>query len=485
MADQLQPTQTSERNLAVQQRTSELIIEVMNGLMYDGEYEQAMMGVLETLGKAVNADRLYILEIRQRLDSAFVEWCAEGVQPRLAALAQISDAALAKFTQQFRGIDVVFAPTLDDLKVDELSKGYFRRMGVSSLFSLPLRKDGRAVGVVGADNYSLKDDYDYRRLLNEIGPCMATVISNHQLHEELEWSGTHDALTGLLNRRGIDLSAAKALEADPDQPFALGLLDIDDFKKINDLYGHAAGDKALVNISQMMRNEFPPSAVLGRNGGDEMLILLFGNDAGRACELFERFASLPFSIEDDGKVVSHTVSLGYACRSDRSDSIVEAYKLSDAALYAAKLAGKAQAVRYSQELDVRYRAQLGFTPRDIAENIPGGIMVHRVGGDGEILFANKSMPELYGCTDVIDFIGYVQGSFRYAVHDDDNEQIYEEIIRQASPLAPGAEFHVDYRIVTKGGSVREVAENGQVVELEGIGLVIYAIVMDHAGHTSY
>lgn len=479
------PNEVAHDDYAVHLRTSELTIEVLNGLMHVEDFEQAIRDVLALLEQAVHADRLYVLEVGSRHAGDFVEWCGEDVSPRIASLVAAGDASLDAFASELCDREVVFAATVDELGIDESLRANLRDAGVESVFALPLWRNGRKVGLLGADNYRLDGGYDLMRLVRDVGPCLATVIANRELLEELEWSGTHDALTGLLNRRGVDMLSERMLESRPGQPFALGIIDIDDFKKVNDVYGHAVGDEALRSISARMREAFPAGSLLGRNGGDEMVVLLAGDEAGRADELFSRFAQMPISVSCEDQDLRLTISLGYACHPDEASSLADAYKLSDTALYAAKLAGKAQAMRYSHGLDFRYRAQLGFTPRDIAENIPGGIMVHRVGGDGEILFANKSMAELYGCDDLNEFMDHVRGSFRHAVHPDDNRRIYEEIISQAGPDEVGAEFHIDYRIIARDGSVREVAENGAVVSVEGVGMTIYAVLMDYAGHRRF
>lgn len=486
MGDSYRPSTTSCNDPDVRLRTSDLIIEVLNALMFEGDYEAGMRNVLEILSKAIHADRLYILEMRRRFGSAFVELCAEGVPPRLAAIARVSDAALANFVKQFRGRGVIFAETLDELVTDksrETERAYFRKLGVHSLFSLPLYVNGRSLGCLAADNYQLDDDYDIMRLLDAIGPCMATVVAKRQYFEELEWMGTHDPLTGLLNRRGVDLKNAQILEERPDVPCVLALVDVDDFKAINDVHGHEAGDEALKVLAQTLQTELPATAVLGRNGGDEFVAILFGEDGEKADEVFSRIGNASISFESAGQEVPLTISLGYVSCPDQASSLSKAYQLADAALYAVKLAGKAQAMRYSNNLDFRYRSQLGFTPRDIADNIPGGILVYQIGGNGTILFANKNMADLFGCSDLNEFMDSVKGCFRYLVHPDDEEATHASIISQVAPDDVGKELRVSYRIIARDGRVREVLQCGRVVEVEGVGTAIYAILIDTSkGH---
>ena len=109
MVGSYRPSTTACNDPDVQRRTSDLIIEVLNALMFEGDYDEGMSNVLKILSKVVHADRLYILEMRRRFGGAFVEVCAEGVPPRLAAIASVSDVALARFVQQCRDRGVIFA----------------------------------------------------------------------------------------------------------------------------------------------------------------------------------------------------------------------------------------------------------------------------------------------------------------------------------------------------------------------------------------
>lgn len=91
---------------------------------------------------------------------------------------------------------------------------------------------------------------------------------------ELKELAHKDGLTKLYNRYGFDEMAEKMIKKDPEAYYVAALLDVDDFKLINDMYGHAYGDKALISLAENMRKLFPSSALLGRNGGDEFCILL-------------------------------------------------------------------------------------------------------------------------------------------------------------------------------------------------------------------
>lgn len=83
-----------------------------------------------------------------------------------------------------------------------------------------------------------------------------------------------DGLTGVLNRIGFNEQLEKYLNNNESKKCIGILLDVDNFKFINDVHGHATGDQVLVQLAKSMKKEFPKNAVVGRNGGDEFCVLL-------------------------------------------------------------------------------------------------------------------------------------------------------------------------------------------------------------------
>lgn len=88
---------------------------------------------------------------------------------------------------------------------------------------------------------------------------------------ELKELANKDGLTKLYNRYGFDKMAEKMISKNPKEHCVAVLLDVDDFKLINDMYGHAYGDKALISLAENMQKFFPSSALLCRNGGGRIL----------------------------------------------------------------------------------------------------------------------------------------------------------------------------------------------------------------------
>jgi len=126
------------------------------------------------------------------------------------------------------------------------------------------------------------------------GAIVVRLLTEHveQLMAELDEAASTDRLTGLSNRRALEehyrREAARA--ARTNEPVALVLLDLNRFKHINDLYGHAAGDEALIGIAGRMRAILRATDVAARIGGDEFVLLLPDSDAENATAVAERLA---------------------------------------------------------------------------------------------------------------------------------------------------------------------------------------------------
>lgn len=174
--------------------------------------------------------------------------------------------------------------------------------------------------------------------------CAMVVL---RLVRRLQHLSRHDALTGVLNRRGLE--QALALEHGRlrrhGRPFALLAVDVDNFKRINDTHGHAAGDAVLVGLATTLRVGCREIDRVGRTGGEEFCVVLPEADRG-AAELAA--ARLLAAVRDHAFVIPDgtlrvTVSLGVVVAEDRDEPIDLLWRRVDRALYAAKAGGRDRA----------------------------------------------------------------------------------------------------------------------------------------------
>lgn len=161
-------------------------------------------------------------------------------------------------------------------------------------------------------------------------------------HDDLEYAATHDALTGLLNRAGLERLRAQreAQHRLATQPYVLVVLDIDHFKQINDRHGHLFGDRALCAVADAISRSVRSTDVTARFGGEEFLVVLPDTRLDGGAELAER---IRLQVQALGLPVPVTVSLGIADGGPQ-DTPEAVFERADQALYRAKKAGRNRVV---------------------------------------------------------------------------------------------------------------------------------------------
>ena len=207
---------------------------------------------------------------------------------------------------------------------------------------------------------------------------------------ELKELAHKDGLTKLYNRYGFDEMAEKMISKNPKEHCVALLLDVDDFKLINDMYGHAYGDKALISLAENMQNFFPSSALLGRNGGDEFCILLPNCTMEEVKESLIEFTKTPKTFSYKGQTYSFCISLGYAEYPNNAIERSQLMRCADTALYEVKLHGKNGCKAYQEGFQSGVRKQLGFVLNDISENLPGAFIIYRADKEDDEIFYAKT-----------------------------------------------------------------------------------------------
>lgn len=160
-----------------------------------------------------------------------------------------------------------------------------------------------------------------------------------EMTQALAYQASHDLLTKALNRAGIGQAIEEALRE--EDAFTLIVFDVDYFKRVNDSFGHPAGDAVLSGLAALVQAHLPGSGKLGRLGGEEFVILLLEPILEVALRIAETVrqavASARFAYGDER--ISVTISLGLAlCR--RGETLAGSYGRADRSLYAAKQAGR-------------------------------------------------------------------------------------------------------------------------------------------------
>jgi diguanylate cyclase len=171
----------------------------------------------------------------------------------------------------------------------------------------------------------------------------AELVKLHQELDRVSSQARHDPLTGALNRKGLDEALEREIsnERRKSTPLCLALLDIDNFKKLNDRLGHAVGDEALSHLASVAREVMRPQDTLARYGGEEFVLLLPDTALANGIEAMTRLQrelTTRFFLSGNEKILI-TFSAGVA-QLGSNESGTEAIRRADQAMYLAKRAGK-------------------------------------------------------------------------------------------------------------------------------------------------
>ena len=163
--------------------------------------------------------------------------------------------------------------------------------------------------------------------------------------QKFERHATTDALTSLANRHWMEESFPLEIEAcvENEQPASLIMIDVDEFKQFNDMFGHIAGDRALSAVSRILQAQFRPNDLLVRYGGDEFAVLLPGVDTEQALVIGERVRRAVSGTSADGSdsLIQIPIKISMGVAELLPDGTLDALiRDADAALYRAKHAGR-------------------------------------------------------------------------------------------------------------------------------------------------
>ena len=294
-----------------------------------------------------------------------------------------------------------------------------------------------------------------------------------------------DSLTDIYNRYGFDELAERMITKNPKTHFVAALLDIDDFKFINDIYGHVYGDRALKSLTDSMKAFFPKNTLLGRNGGDEFCILLPNHTYKEAGELLLQFTKLPKTFSCKGKEYPFFISLGYAEYPTFASSRSQLMRCADAALYEIKLHGKNGCMAYREGLRSGVRKQLGFAFKDISEHLPGAFIIYRADkDDDELLYANHEFLQMTGYKNIDELFSLTRKSFHNLIREDEQQQIETSIWKQID--AGNNNDYIHFHLRKADGTYLSVLDHGRIVDSQQYGRVFYVLFMDwEAMHVHY
>ncbi|ROR23916.1 diguanylate cyclase with GAF sensor [Mobilisporobacter senegalensis] len=217
------------------------------------------------------------------------------------------------------------------------------KKSVYSCLGVPIKVDNRLLGFILVQHrekrYFTKD---HAIFLSSISNHIGVAIENNFLYKQIKDSANRDGLTELFNKRYF----FETLNLNPnlsEENYSIAMLDLDEFKYINDTYGHPYGDMALIKVGNIINNYARPKDIAARYGGDE-IIVYFNNlydkeEVLRYVEIIRQEIERTI-IKDDNILFSITASFGVYCKYNETLTLDEVIKKVDDILYQSKRSGK-------------------------------------------------------------------------------------------------------------------------------------------------
>lgn len=242
---------------------------------------------------------------------------------------------------------------IDDYQVWEGRSQQFAKSPCRAVMAAPLVVRGRMLGAISImdtrpDHHFTPTDLN---LLILFAQQAAVAVDNASLFDNVQRLATLDSLTGLFNRRHFFDLARREYERAVryGHPLSAVMLDIDRFKRVNDTYGHAAGDHVLQSVARLLREKLREVDILARYGGEEFVILLPNTTLQGARQVAERLhhSVSKLEIHSNGARIQVTISLGVSQLGTRCPSLDALLECADQALYTAKQSGRDQVMVWS------------------------------------------------------------------------------------------------------------------------------------------
>ncbi|MBR4456378.1 MAG: sensor domain-containing diguanylate cyclase [Solobacterium sp.] len=323
------------RMAEVSRTTAEKVIQCCVSLTREADLNRSLDLVTKDICEIAEADscRIFLLDHINQKTVTLSRYTKPGVQGLPAAIDGALEYEAAASWKSVLGLsnDIIIKDSHDMAELKKRAPDWYEnihRFRIRSVVLIPLRRGDQIIGYLSVLNYNTEKTAEVTELIELLSFFLGTEISNHQMRSELEYSSTHDAMTGILGRAAWMKQMELLEHSNPKLPFGIISMDLNGLKETNDRYGHEQGDRQITESVRVM-SEFFRKDQLYRISGDEFAALVIGGTE----EEFRTQASRLQNRKLDGPNVS--ISAGI-CWAGTSIGPKEAIRIADKNMYSDK-----------------------------------------------------------------------------------------------------------------------------------------------------
>jgi diguanylate cyclase (GGDEF)-like protein len=342
---------TTEEELSRANERLHSMVQTLEKQAQDERFLTSLRHELQLCTTPAEVQRTSVRHVAQLLPSArIVLFAAIESRQALEMAATFDDQAMMHNEFPFSACCALRAsrPRRHKTGVSEIECAHFPDVPPKDYLCLPLAAHGRTLGVlsVSCDEAGEAAQLDiHTSILERLSEMSSMCLAGLNLVRHLENESIRDGLTNLFNRRFMEISLDRELRLATRKMTALSLLmlDIDHFKRLNDTFGHEAGDEVLRGVGEILSESVRSEDIACRYGGEEFLLILPDIEAEtallRAEDIRNRVASVRLAFQ--GKTLKDiTVSIGVSTFPQAGKTVEDLVGAADRALYAAKMSGR-------------------------------------------------------------------------------------------------------------------------------------------------
>ncbi len=355
--------------LSEQARTLEDILEIGTEITFKQEVDAILQRIASAIRDALGF-RVVAVALREPEAAVFRRRAHAGGEPRGETLqaGPLPEAVVYRlWTEDHRISKSFMVKRLLQAAAEGPPRDGRRDSGTwhpTSVLHVPLKAEGQVMGYIAAEDPADQrtPSYERIRVLEIFASQAVAAVQAYHAYEQVRQLSILDPMTGAYNFRHLQEALARELKrhSRSGQPFHLAILDLDNFKEVNDRFGHPAGDQVLQGLVALIRNQVRADVdLVFRYGGDELAVLFPEIGAEQAAAVLERVRTAveghPFRFESDAGYREHhlTVSIGFAGFPAQATERAALIGAADRALLQAKAGGKNRVVGMPQTFPLK------------------------------------------------------------------------------------------------------------------------------------